>query len=82
MRRTRSSFVSVKDVLGSQLFFDFMRSEIAAELYCDEVLSGAGELLPASRVQGPMRGDEPDEPSRPISNKERPDKGLPPLEVS
>ena len=30
---------------GEQLDFDFMASELASELYCDEILDGSGRFL-------------------------------------
>jgi len=48
---------------GDQLFFEFMNSEVAAEMYVDELVAGDGEPIAESGVRSHVRGDEPDEPA-------------------
>ena len=45
---TTSGFVHVSEILrsmGHPPVSDFMNSELASELYCDEIVDGRGKLL-------------------------------------
>ena len=47
---------------GEQLDFDFMESELACEMYCDELLDGAGRFLEFDSTVSVSGNERPERP--------------------